>query len=557
MTQLSKLLRARPPVALLTGTCGPVMERPLMNSLGLDGVRIVRAKTARPEITYWVSPAPPMADRLLPTVVSDWYRSNMSALLLESRSQVLIYVSRKAIGHEVAQNLGVSFFESGTAPEEKLRLYQEFRAGRIQVLVATTAFGAGIDVETVDFVIHAGTPRSLVDFAQESGRAGRGGQPAFSILFRSSARWTSASGPVEGENEMHEWLGRGNTCRREGLALYFDGKRTTCASLPKAKLCDLCRALGSSKPSMEEDMAAQISARKTTETCISRVRKEDDEVLGNLARSTADHPMPQTPLSRPEGTSSLSTLCTSPLSYRESTPVTYVQTPSSMKRGLGSSLLSSEGSMKRRALISAISPNNVSTLKYLPLDPPAIRKASSYSALLLPLLADLKLKKGICFLCLGKGQLQRCDPGECPSEKELVRRDGGTSANVMNTLGDLIKFKLPPIKHCYLCYLPAPADDGANEFHPAGKRGKCFIFASAVPKALTFGSAIWAQEIRIGQREAPEHAPRWLNDVLKHSSMMPEPSRENFARLLLTRCDSGEIWLVRVFFHMMAQALCK
>ncbi|KAJ9091903.1 hypothetical protein QFC20_007512, partial [Naganishia adeliensis] len=91
-----------------------------------------------------------------------------------------------------------------------------------------------------------------------------------------------------------------------------------------------------------------------------------------------------------------------------------------------------------------ISPNNVSTLKYLQLDPPAIRTASSYSALLLPLLADLKLKKEICFLCLGKGQLRRCDPGECPSEKELMRRDGGTSTNVMNTLGDLIKFKLPP-----------------------------------------------------------------------------------------------------------------
>lgn len=71
MAQLSKLVRARPPVALLTATCGPSMQRPLLESLGLDDIHVIRADTARPEITYLVSPAPPTSDKLLPTVVSD------------------------------------------------------------------------------------------------------------------------------------------------------------------------------------------------------------------------------------------------------------------------------------------------------------------------------------------------------------------------------------------------------------------------------------------------------------------------------------------------------
>ena len=65
-----------------------------------------------------------------------------------------------------------------------------------------------------------------------------------------------------------------------------------------------------------------------------------------------------------------------------------------------------------------------------------------------------------------------------------------TLLDEVNALGDVIKFKLPPIKHCYLCYLPSPFEDNTNEFHPDGKGGKCFVFASAAPKALTFGYKI-------------------------------------------------------------------
>jgi hypothetical protein len=74
------------------------------------------------------------------------------------------------------------------------------------------------------------------------------------------------------------------------------------------------------------------------------------------------------------------------------------------------------------------------------------------------------------------------------------------SPNVMNAhaLGDLIKFKLPPIKHCLMCYLLTPADEGEKPFNRSGKRGKCSIFASAATKASALGSATWGTEGRVG-----------------------------------------------------------
>lgn len=79
--------------------------------------------------------------------------------------------SEKAIGVDTAKTLYIPFFESATLEETKIKTFNDFAKGRLQTLVATTAFGAGIDIPTVDLVIHARSPRSMVDFAQESGRA--------------------------------------------------------------------------------------------------------------------------------------------------------------------------------------------------------------------------------------------------------------------------------------------------------------------------------------------------------------------------------------------------
>lgn len=159
-------MKARPPIVLFTGTCGPSMGQPLLDTLGLKEVVTIRGRANRPEIVYSVLPAPPVPESELPTIVNGWYRANLAEPLSNSKSQVLIYVQKKTIG-EIARQIKAPFFESNMSPDEKVGMLADFRQGASQILVATAAFGAGIDIGTVDLGIHAGSPRSMVDFIQE------------------------------------------------------------------------------------------------------------------------------------------------------------------------------------------------------------------------------------------------------------------------------------------------------------------------------------------------------------------------------------------------------
>lgn len=253
---------ARPPVVLMTATCGPAMQGPMLENLGLGTIRTIRSRTDRPEIMYSIWPGEPLGEGRLPAVIAEWHRTELSRHLSGSKSQVIIYVTTKAIGMRVAAELKLDFFESGTAADEKKRLYMGFRSGQIQAMVATQAFGAGIDIDSVDVVIHAGSPRSMVDFAQESGRAGRAGQTALSIVFRTAGggRWAEADDNCGGK-EMREWL-EGSGCRRTGLGRYLDGASTQCASVPGARLCDNCRATDKAGTSVVDEIQRQINSRK-------------------------------------------------------------------------------------------------------------------------------------------------------------------------------------------------------------------------------------------------------------------------------------------------------
>ncbi|XP_052249596.1 ATP-dependent helicase wrn-1-like [Dreissena polymorpha] len=86
-------------------------------------------------------------------------------------------------GEHRSCNRVVEMFTSSTTDATKGRILNDFRAGRVRVVVATVAFGLGIDIPDVRLVVHWGAPRSILAYWQEICRAGRDGDPALAVVF--------------------------------------------------------------------------------------------------------------------------------------------------------------------------------------------------------------------------------------------------------------------------------------------------------------------------------------------------------------------------------------
>ena len=119
--------------------------------------------------------------------------------------------------------------------------------GKIRVVFATVAMGMGVDLRGVNTIIHYGAPSSIEDYFQASGRGGRSGDSAQSIIY-----WTPADCPMRKEpssqhhkdvNDIRRYLENTSVCRRKWLLDYFDPKNSKPGDDP-AVCCDVCALSG-------------------------------------------------------------------------------------------------------------------------------------------------------------------------------------------------------------------------------------------------------------------------------------------------------------------------
>lgn len=163
----------RPPILALTATATADVERDITDSLGLRNACRVRTSAHRPNLYFAVQNADGEADKL----------QKLEALLARETGSGLVYcatIKAAKLVHEhlLARNYEVGLYHGELHPAVRDATQDAFMDGRYRIIVATKAFGMGIDKPDTRFVIHYQLTDSIESYVQESGRAGRDGLPA-------------------------------------------------------------------------------------------------------------------------------------------------------------------------------------------------------------------------------------------------------------------------------------------------------------------------------------------------------------------------------------------
>jgi ATP-dependent DNA helicase RecQ len=182
----------RPPIVALTATATPEVRADIVKLLALrDPLEIVTG-FERPNIRYAVMREAEKDIRLLDLVRS-----------INGASGLIYASTRKSVAHVTTllalHGIQASAYHAGIPLEARRRVQENFQSGRAPIIVATSAFGMGIDKPDIRAVIHYDLPATLEAYYQEAGRAGRDGEDALAILFFSIA-----------DLRTHEYLIRSN-----------------------------------------------------------------------------------------------------------------------------------------------------------------------------------------------------------------------------------------------------------------------------------------------------------------------------------------------------------
>ncbi len=215
------------PIAAFTATATAEVQADVVRQLGLRAPFIVRASFDRPEIFYRVGPRAGDGDEQIAAFIAA--RPGQSGIVYRgSRRQV-----ESTAAFLAARGVSAAPYHAGMEDTERHARQEAFVKDELTVIVATIAFGMGIDKSNVRWIVHGDLPRSLEGYYQETGRAARDGEPADTLLLYAprdiaAARWhigkmESSEEQERAETRLREILryAESGVCRRTTLLAHF------------------------------------------------------------------------------------------------------------------------------------------------------------------------------------------------------------------------------------------------------------------------------------------------------------------------------------------------